>query len=169
MDFSKILNSVYNFVLKKYNTKKNRNIPENDKTTIFTDTALEYSDCKPFLPLVAGSVVYVCKVYDGDTCTLSFLNVLGEPVRISCRINGIDTPELRGSEPAEKELALLAKDRLSMAVLGEFVTVLEPGTEKYGRVLCNLKTDNLGSVSDYMLADPSICKPYDGGTKVKWV
>lgn len=168
MNFSKLLNSAYNFLAKKYSSKTNKTTNESG-TKIFTTESLEYSDCEPFLPLVDGSVAYVCKVYDGDTVTLCWLDIAtGKPVRLGCRINGIDTPELRGSGPVEKELALLAKERMTNAVLGEFVTIVNPSNEKYGRVLSDLKTDKIDSVSDYMLADPTICKPYDGGTKVKW-
>lgn len=136
---------------------------------IFTTQSLEYDECEKFLPLVDGSVVYVIRAYDGDTATVGFLHPsTGTPVRLSCRIVGIDTPELRGSTPGEKKLGLLAKKRLQDVIVGEFVTIVGASTEKFNRVLCDLKTDTIESVSQYMLEDPSICKKYDGGKKASW-
>lgn len=137
---------------------------------ILTKEPIEYSKCIRFIPLVEGSVVYVPRVYDGDTVTLAYKHPYSsEFVRISCRLKGIDTPEIRGTSDAEKELAKKAKQRLCNAVLGKFVTVQDTGVEKYGRVLCNLKTDNIESVSAYMLEDSLICRPYTGGKKESWV
>lgn len=128
---------------------------------------LTYSNCKSFLPLKEGSRAIVVKVYDGDTITLAFFRD-GEPTRISCRINGIDTPELRRSSEYEKALAYEAKDLLSNVLLGKIVTIINPGKEKYGRVLCDLSTDDVPSVRDYMIQYPRLCLPYDGGKKTTW-
>lgn len=128
---------------------------------------LEYSNCKTFLPLKEGSRAIVVKVYDGDTITLAFFHH-GEPARISCRINGIDTPELRRSSDYEKALAYEAKNLLSNALLGKIVTIINPGKEKYGRVLCDLSTDDIPSICDYMIQYPRLCVPYDGGKKMTW-
>ena len=137
---------------------------------IITTTPLVYGECSKFIPLAHGSIVFVCKVYDGDSCTVSWNDATtGQSVRLGCRIKGIDTPEIRGSSDSEKELAVRAKSRLSSAVLGKFVTILDPGHEKYGRVLSDLSTDELDSVSAFMLRDPEICHEYDGGKKSSWV
>lgn len=148
---------------KKINKNKNEN-----GVGIFTKEELEYGECEQFLPLRHGDVVYCIRAYDGDTCTLAWTDHSGNKVRSSCRINGIDTPELRGSSPQEKALALEAKQRLEDAIVGNFVTILQPATEKYGRVLCDFKVGDIESVRDHMLAAPSICKPYDGGKKTSW-
>ena len=129
----------------------------------------EYSECEPFMPLRDGDKVYCCKVYDGDTVTICWLDNRGVKVRISCRINGIDTPEIRGSSPAEKSLALKAKEKMSKAVLNKYVTIRNEGFEKYGRVLADLQTDEHVSIKNYMLEDPELCKPYEGGTKQIWL
>ena len=129
---------------------------------------IDYDDCIPFMPLSHGDVVYVCKVYDGDTVTLAWVNEIGVKVRISCRIDGIDTPELKGSSPEEKKLAISARERLANAVGGKFVSIVKPSHEKYGRVLCDLATEKYLSIRDYMLEDDKICKAYDGGKKGTW-
>ena len=65
-------------------------------------------------------------------------------------------------------LAYRAKERLSKVVVNQFVTIRNEGTEKYGRVLADLETDEHKSIAEYMMEDPEICKPYSGGTKQKW-
>jgi micrococcal nuclease len=138
-------------------------------TILEDDISLDYGDCVPYMPLQDGAVVYVCKVYDGDTVTISWLDKSTHTaVRIGCRINGIDTPELRGSSAYEKELAYQAKDRLLDKVMGEFVIIRNPALEKYGRVLADLEIGDCPSIKDYMLEAPGICKPYDGGKKRSW-
>ena len=129
---------------------------------------IDCRECVDFLPLNHGDVVYVCNVYDGDTVTLAWVNEIGVKVKISCRIEGIDTPELRSNSVDEKALALAAKKRLSDAVAGQFVSIIRPDREKYGRVLCDLSTKRYVSVKDYMLQDGTICRPYDGGKKSSW-
>ena len=132
-------------------------------------SGLEYDDFDIYTPMDDGEKGIVIKVYDGDTVTIGFRKYgSNKNTRISCRINGIDTPELRGSSENEKSLALEAKDRLYKAVMGKSVTVMSPKSEKYGRLLCDLKTDEIDSISKYMLDDPRICKEYDGGKKVEW-
>lgn len=139
-------------------------------TNVVTDESLEYSDCVPYMPLQDGAVVYVCKCYDGDTLTISWFDEsISSGVRIGCRINGIDTPEIRGSSDYEKDLAYKAKDRLLQKVMGKFVTIRNPSLEKYGRVLADLEVDDdCPSIKYYMLEASDICKPYNGGTKEKW-
>lgn len=170
MTYGKIFNELVKFlpaIKKNFFPKKNTAV--NDGTrNVLAEEELTYEECEQYLPLREGDVVFVLKAYDGDTCTLGWVDHAGNKVRSSCRINGIDTPELRGSSAHEKQLGLLAKKRLEDVTVGEFVTIREPGKEKYGRVLCDLQTDTIESVREYMLADPSICKPYEGGTKQSW-
>ncbi|CBN80458.1 EsV-1-168 (Partial), partial [Ectocarpus siliculosus] len=129
---------------------------------------LAYEECEPFLPLRDGDVVFCPSCYDGDSFRLTWIDGLGCKSRIMGRLAGVDTPEMNGSSDKEKVLALRAKQRLSDVIAGEFVTIRTPGNEKYGRALCDLQTAKLASVSDYMLADPEICRPYDGGRKLSW-
>jgi len=116
--------------------------------------ALEYDKCKQFIPLQHGDIAYCSSVYDGDTIRLCW-TTNNHNVRSLCRINGIDTPELRGSSSFEKELGLKAKERLDKVVTGKWVKIINPGIEKYG-------------IKDYMLSDPSLAKPYTGGKKQSW-
>lgn len=130
--------------------------------------ALTYKNCKPFLPLKDGHRATVVKVYDGDSLTLGWTDTDHKNVRMSCRLRGIDSPEIRRSSAHEKELAVRAKNRLQSKVLGMVVTVRCPGKEKYGRVLADLSLDGCRSIADYMLEDREICRPYQGGKKEPW-
>ncbi len=143
---------------------------------------LEFRDFGVFLPLEDGDKALVIKVYDGDTLTVGFRHGGSQrPVKESIRIRGIDTPEIRTKSEREKELALLARARLEKVTLGKVVTVVSPESDKYGRLLCDLKTesgdigdiDDIGnieieSISDYMLQDSDICRAYDGGPRQPW-
>ncbi|CAN0266622.1 unnamed protein product [Ectocarpus sp. 6 AP-2014] len=135
---------------------------------VLASEELVYKECEQYLPLRDGDVVYCIKNYDGDTCTIAWVDHRGQKVRSSCRIKGIDTPELRASSKEVKALATRAKIRLRDAVVGEFVTIRDPGKDKYNRVLAGLETEKIGSVAEYMLADPEICKPYQGDKKKSW-
>jgi len=59
----------------------------------------------------SATVSKVISVYDGDTFRASIKNyppIVGENIAI--RVNGIDTPEIRGKCPSEKTLAINARD-----------------------------------------------------------
>ena len=119
------------------------------------------------MPLQHGDIAYCSSVYDGDTIRLCW-TTNNHNVRSLCRINGIDTPEIRGSSSFEKELAFKAKGKLDKAVTGKWVKIINPGVEKYGRILSDIQTDDISSIKDYMLSDPSLAKPYFGGKKESW-
>ena len=143
----------------------------NNQTTFTTELLdLEYDDFEKFTALAEGDRAVVIKVYDGDTLTVGFLHGSSrKPVRESVRIRGIDTPELRTKSEEEKRLALLARSRLEEVALREVVTVVSPESDKYGRILCDLKIERgIASISEYMLQEPGICRKYDGGKRQPW-
>ncbi|CAN0517257.1 unnamed protein product [Ectocarpus sp. 12 AP-2014] len=165
-----MLNEIVKFIAainKHFFSKKNTAV--NDGTrNVLAEEELTYEECEPFLPLRDGDVVFCPSCYDGDSFRLTWIDGSGNKSRIMGRLLGVDTPEMKGSSDKEKALAWRAKQRLSDVIAGEFVTIRKPGNEKYGRALCDLQTENLASVSEYMIADPEICRPYDGGKKVSW-
>lgn len=162
-EFMKVLPSI-----KKHFFPKKNNFPEDGTHNVLAKEELTYEECEPFLPLRDGDVVFCPSCYDGDSFRLTWIDSSGNKSRIMGRLSGVDTPEMKGSSDKEKALALRAKQRLSDVVAGEFVTIRKPGIEKYGRALCDLQTESVESVSDYMLADNKICRPYDGGKKSSW-
>lgn len=52
----------------------------------------------------------VVSVYDGDTLTVDAEPWPGVTIRTAVRVNGVDTPEIRGKCQAEKDLAIQARD-----------------------------------------------------------
>ncbi|CAM9709676.1 unnamed protein product [Ectocarpus sp. 6 AP-2014] len=161
MTFSNVFNEVLKFFCISNDT--------HDGTgRILAKEKLTYEECEEYLPLRDGDVVFCPSCYDGDSFRLTWIDHRGNKSRIMGRLSGVDTPEMRGSSDKEKALALKAKQRLSDVVAGRFVTIRNPGHDKFGRALCYLQTEKLASVSEYMIADPEICRPYHGGKKLPW-
>ena len=110
----------------------------------------------------------VLSVYDGDTITVMIDLGLRIKVRASCRMLGIDTPEIRGKNAAEKKMALTARDRLREMVLDKEVTlhsVAKP--DKYGRLLVKVWSDEHGYINGVLL-DEGLARVYDGGKRQPW-
>lgn len=126
-------------------------------------TAPKWEDCVPFVPPFTEG--WVVKVYDGDTFTIAAkLPYDASPLyRVSIRMNGIDTPEIKGSSPEEKRAAQAAKQALSDLILGKKVQLRNTSSEKYGRLLADVFVEER-FVNQYML-DNKFAVPYDGGTK----
>jgi endonuclease YncB( thermonuclease family) len=124
-----------------------------------------YENTLPFVPPI--NVGKVIRVYDGDTFTMiSKLPYTEGPIyRFSVRMNGIDSPEIKGKTNNEKELAKQSRDALSNLILGKIVTLKNITTEKYGRILADVYMGNL-CVNDWMLINKYAVK-YDGGTKIR--
>lgn len=83
----------------------------------------------------------VISVYDGDTVTLDIdLGCWVWKHSEKCRLFGIDTPELRGSERAD---GLVARDRLRELILGKQVIIktYKDKEGKYGRLLVKIFLD----------------------------
>ena len=108
---------------------------------------------------------YVIKVYDGDTITIAAkLPYIESPLyRFPVRLNGIDTPELKGKTEDEKTAAKQARDALSQLILHKKVTLRNVQNEKYGRILAEVYLDNL-CINEWLVKERFAVK-YDGGTK----
>jgi endonuclease YncB( thermonuclease family) len=124
---------------------------------------IEYKDTHPFVvPIKFGKVI---KVYDGDTITIASKiegpnNII---YRFQVRLNGIDSPEIKGGTDHEKQLAHNSKDALSNLIMGKIVELRNVSTEKYGRVLADVYLDSL-NLCEWMIEHGYAVK-YDGGTK----
>ena len=108
----------------------------------------------------------IYKVYDGDTCTLLF-RWKKQNINISCRIFGIDTPELRTKNLKEKKAGYEAKKFLQGLILEKILRVKFSKNGKYGRPLIEIFLPNGQSISDIMISN-GYAKPYFGGTKNKF-
>ena len=117
-------------------------------------------------PIKGGRVI---KVYDADTITIaSKLPYNDSPMyRLSVRLNGIDTPEIKGKgvEEDEKVAAKLARDFVSNLALNKYVRLENIESEKYGRILADVYIDNI-HLNDLLMKERYAVK-YDGGTKIK--
>ena len=126
---------------------------------------IEYKDTSPFIyPITFGKVI---KVYDGDTITIAsrLPNTDGPIYRFSVRLNGIDTPEIRGKSVAEKELAIVVRDALRELIMGKVVELRNVANEKYGRILADVYLDSV-SINDW-LVEQNFAVPYTGGKKMR--
>ena len=73
-------------------------------------------------PAITGQVATkVIKVYDGDTVTVEAYPWPGLEAKASVRVDGVDTPEIRGKCEAEKQKAIEARDYVKGLVLGELI------------------------------------------------
>lgn len=127
------------------------------------DKDIQYHDTIEFVPPISGGKVI--KVYDGDTITIaSRLPYSESPLyRFHVRINGIDSPEIKGKSEHEKELAKKSRDALQLLILGKYVMIKRLETEKYGRILADVYLGEL-NIGDWMLQNNYAVK-YNGGKK----
>ena len=104
-------------------------------------------------------------MYDGDTITIaSKLPFKDSPLyRLSVRLNGIDTPEIKGKTEDEKIAAKHTRDAVSNLILNKVVTLKNIQSEKYGRILADVYFGEL-HVNEWLLKEKYAVK-YDGGTK----
>ena len=114
------------------------------------------------------TVSKVISVYDGDTFRVnidSLPPIVGKNIAI--RVNGVDTPEIRGKCQYEKDLALEARDfvRAKLANAKEIkLTNLQRG--KYFRVVANVLVDGVSLEQE--LLNNELAYGYDGGKKLSW-
>ena len=85
----------------------------------------------------------VLRVVDGDTVDVLLDLSFGVFRKVRIRANGIDTPESRTRNKAEKKLGLAAKARMKKLCAKKiYVESLNGGKlDKYGRLLANLYTE----------------------------
>jgi micrococcal nuclease len=129
---------------------------------------IKWEDTTEFtFPIKGGRVI---KVYDGDTITIaSKLPYYESPLyRLSVRLNGIDTPEIKGKTDDEKNAAKKARDALSALILNKYVSLQNIQSEKYGRILADVYLGNVLNathVNKWMI-DNRYAVSYEGKTKV---
>ena len=113
----------------------------------------------------------VGRVVDGDTIDADI--DLGFDISLTKRIRlaGIDTPESRTTDKAEKALGLDAKNwlkhRLEEAKDIIIRTELPDSTEKYGRIIGNLYINGEEVSLNNQMITEGYALEYDGGTKDK--
>jgi micrococcal nuclease len=107
------------------------------------------------------------KNYDGDTITFDIPDVhplIGKT--ISVRVRGVDTPEVKTSDPCEKESARMAKNLVeSFLKRARRVDLENVDRDKYFRILADVKAD--GEDMKSVLMRNGLAYAYDGGKKKK--
>jgi len=125
---------------------------------------ISYKDTVPFQwPITSG---YVVKVYDGDTITIAskMPYTFESPLyRFSVRLSGIDTPEMKSSNPTLKQAAHLAQSELETLIMNKTISLCNLQTEKYGRILADVFLENL-HVNQWMI-EKRLALAYDGKKK----
>ena len=121
----------------------------------------------PAADLIPGPInARIVSVYDGDTLTVDAKPWPGLTARTSVRVDGVDTPEIRGECQEEKDLALRARDFVR-ATVGAEVRLTNIRLGKYaGRVVADVWV-NEQKLSDLLIAE-SLGRPYHGGHREGW-
>ena len=115
---------------------------------------------------------FVTSVYDGDTFTAAVKHN-NSIVREKCRVNGIDTPEMKppkdqANREDEKAKAREAKQIVEAALLEKYIKLNVLGRDKYGRLLVKVSCPDTGKDIGDILIEKGLAYHYDGGTKQKF-
>lgn len=138
-----------------------------DRNHMEDGSDIKWEDTQEFtFPIKGGRVI---KVYDADTITIaSKLPYDASPLyRLSVRLNGIDTPEMKGKDVSndEKEAAKAAREFVYKLVFNKYVRLENIESEKYGRILADVYIGDI-NLNELLLKERYAVK-YDGGTKKK--
>jgi len=110
----------------------------------------------------------VIKVYDGDTFTVEAFPWPGITAKASVRVNGVDTPEIRGKCEQEKQKAIEAREFVKGLILDEVVLLENVKYGKYaGRVVADVKLNSGDNLADKIIGQ-GLGREYHGGTREDW-
>lgn len=128
-----------------------------------TDLNLATSDT-PFFTLLGLETKAKCvRCIDGDSVHLVF-NFNNKLWKWSCRLAGINTPEIRTSNLEEKEFGYKAKQKLEELILNKIVQIKVSDLDKYGRLLVQIWNSENKYINQFMI-DQKLALPYHGGRK----
>ena len=115
-------------------------------------------------------------VYDGDTIQVVF-PLQTELFRWTCRLSGVDTPEIRTRNNIEKQFGYDVRNNLREKILNKMVIIECGEFDKYGRLLGKIflqeeNNNQIGggknlSINDWLIEN-KYAFPYDGGKKQDW-
>lgn len=114
----------------------------------------------------------VVSVYDGDSLTMVFGTPFTKKQAFTwkCRVDGLDTPEIKTRNLLEKKAGYKVKAFVEMLVkvakIKGNIKVECKDYDKFGRVLIDLYLN--GTNLKYILIEKGYAMAYDGGTKEKW-
>jgi len=133
--------------------------------TIKTLNELDVKSIKKFSLKGTQCKARVVSIYDGDTITLTF-ETFGTYYKWNCRLDGIDTPEMKSKNPEEKAKAVIARDFLRSKINDKIVDIKCGDFDKYGRLLIKVFYEDV-CMNDIMISEGH-AKAYFGGTKDEW-
>lgn len=118
--------------------------------------------------VIAGPVLAsVISCYDGDTCKMMAMPWPDVFFGTSVRIDGVDTPEIKGKCQAEKDLAIKARDFVRERIAGREVHLTDIHQGKYaGRVVATVWVDG-EKLSDLLIFN-GLGREYHGGAREDW-
>lgn len=141
----------------------NKNILESK--TIENTSFLSFNNKK-----YIAKIVYI---YDGDTMHIIFKE-FNKYFKWKCRINGVDTPEIKTKNIKEKNFAIKIRDILKEKLLNKILTIKCFEFDKYGRLLIDVvipkqitDLNNEIMLSEWLIQNNYAYK-YNGGTKQSW-
>ncbi len=119
-------------------------------------------------PIPGPVPALVVDVIDGDTVLVRARIWLGQEVETRVRLDGVDTPELRGKCPAARRLAREAQAFVQARVGGRQVILRDIQYGKYaGRVVARVQTPDGDDLSDALIA-AGLGHAYGGGARASW-
>ena len=132
-------------------------------TPLFGTTAFATQGYSPNIQAPAR----VLSVYDGDTVRVEAAMWPGLTWTGSVRVEGVDTPEIRGKCEKEKRKAVAARDFVRQRV-GKRVVLENVRKGKYaGRVVARVRLAD-GSDLTELLIRAKLGRPYTGGRRQGW-
>ena len=108
----------------------------------------------------------VVSVYDGDTIKVVF-PLANKLYKWNCRLEHIDTPELRTKNENEKKYGYIVRDKLREKILNKVVYIKCNDFDKYGRLLIEILQNDDVTINQWLI-DNQYAFKYDGGTKQSW-
>lgn len=127
-----------------------------------------WSDLKAGEILEGPVLAQVERVIDGDTIVVRAIIWPGQSIRVLVRVNGVDTPEIRGKCPFEKKLAQFARRYVINWTLTGSVKLKNIRLGKYaGRIIADV-LDHKGDDLAHGLLKNKLAYAYVGGRKESW-
>ena len=115
----------------------------------------------------SATIAEVTSIYDGDTFRANIPDyppIIGQHMGV--RINGVDTPEMRGKCEQEKNLARTAKHYTETALRNaKTIELRNMQRGKYFRIVADVYADGI-NIGDALVRD-GLAVAYDGGSKAK--
>ena len=119
-------------------------------------------------PIPGPVPALVVDVIDGDTVLVRARIWLGQEVETRVRLDGVDTPELRGKCPAARRLAREAHAFVQARVGGRQVILRDIQYGKYaGRVVARIQTPDGDDLADVLIA-AGLGHAYGGAARAPW-